>query len=70
MEAARLDLHLADVADAAGMSRQALNQRLRGSTELKLSELLRLAQALDIPFSRLTEGVDGAVELAQRKLAS
>lgn len=70
MEAARLDLHLAEVADAAGMSRQALNQRLRGPTELKLSEILRLAKALEIPFSRLTEGVDGAVELEQRKLAT
>ena len=52
-ELARSGLHQATVAEALGMSRQALNARLRGRTHWTAVELQRLAFFLGVPLTTL-----------------
>lgn len=55
--AAEKDWTLTKVAEASGMSKQALSHRLRGTTSIRIEELLAWAEVLDVPLSRLLRGV-------------
>lgn len=57
-EIGRRDLTQARVAQLAGLTQDGLSRRMSGQVEFRLSELVRLAEVLNVPFSTLVEGMD------------
>ena len=55
--AAERDTSLTGVATAAGKDRQYLNRRLNGTTAISLEDLMNWAEILDVPLTRLLNGV-------------
>ncbi|MGO2943988.1 MAG: hypothetical protein ACTIDO_17030 [Brevibacterium aurantiacum] len=45
-------------AEAIGLTPALFSSRLHGRTEWRLSELVNLALALEVPFGRLVDGID------------
>ena len=54
-EMGRRGLRSPAVAELIGMPDYTVRHRLRGQSEFKLSELVRIAAALDVPLTRLVE---------------
>lgn len=63
-ELARKDIQGQAAAEEIGMSAAMLSSRLHGRSDWRLGELVKLAEMLDIPFSRLVEGIDSEVAAA------
>lgn len=63
-ELARKDVQGQAAAERIGMSATMLSSRLHGRSDWRLGELVKLAEILDIPFSRLIEGIDAEVAAA------
>lgn len=59
-EMGRRDLTQAEVAVRVGLAPDALSRRMTGEIEFRLGELMRLAAALEVPFSTVVEGLDKA----------
>lgn len=45
-------------AESIGLTAATFSSRLHGRTEWRMNELVDLAKALDVPFTRLVEGID------------
>lgn len=58
---ARRDWLGQQTAEAIGMTPATFSSRLHGRTEWRMSELVSLAEALQVPFARLVAGVDTEV---------
>ena len=57
-ELGRRGLYQKDVADALHLSKSTVAAKIQGKVDFKLSELIKIAEWLDIPFSNLTTGFD------------
>lgn len=55
--AAERDTSLTAVTQATGQDKQYLNRRLNGTTTISLEDLLNWAEFLDVPLTRLLNGV-------------
>lgn len=62
-ELGRRSYHQKDAAEALAMSKGSFSAKLHGRGSFKVDELVALASWLEIPFSRLVEGFDEAVEI-------
>lgn len=60
-ELGRRGLSQQEAADAIGIRQSSMSARIQGKVEFKVSELIDLARCLEVPFSRLVEGLDEAL---------
>lgn len=59
----RADWSKTRAAEAIGMKRTTFSAKQSGTSDFRISELMRLAKSLNIPFSDLVRGFDSAAEL-------
>lgn len=51
-------------AESIGLTPATFSSRLHGRTEWRMNELVDLAKALDVPFTRLFEGIDSELAVS------
>lgn len=57
-------------ADALGVTKGTLSAKLNGRTSVKLEELVKLAEWLEVPFSTLVDGFDDEIGRPKREEAT
>jgi transcriptional regulator with XRE-family HTH domain len=57
-ELGRADISGVQLAQALGVSQAWVSRRITGSTPLDVEDLVSIADVLDVPVSRLTDGLD------------